>query len=120
MKLYQKLALITAILGLVALVPIVVGFAYVNSLIGFPILGLFVGGVLLHVFLLIIVNLASLYITFKVKNTKIGGILLIVCGVIILITTTYLGIPAFILFASAGIFAIRDKTSVTNLTQTNI
>jgi hypothetical protein len=31
---YRKLTLITAILGLVILVPIIVGYAYVNSLIG--------------------------------------------------------------------------------------
>jgi hypothetical protein len=119
-KLYQKLALLTAILGLVLLVPIVVGFAYVNSLIGIPILGLFVGGLMLHVILLITVNLASLYITFKVKNIKIAGILLIICGVIILATATYLGIPAFVLFSIAGFFAIRDKTSVTNLPPKNV
>jgi len=58
---YQKLTLITAILGLFILVPIIVGYAYVNSLIGFPVLGLFLGGLLLHVFLLIIVNVVSLY-----------------------------------------------------------
>lgn len=119
MKLYQKLALLTAILGLVLLVPIVIGFAYVNSIIGIPILGLFLGGALLHVFLLIAVNLASLYIAFRVRNMKLGGILLIVCGVIILATTTYLGVPAFVLFSIAGISAIRENTSVTNLTQKN-
>jgi hypothetical protein len=118
-KLYQKLALLTAILGLVSLVPIVVGFAYINSLIGIPILGLFVGGALLHVILIIGVNVATLYVAFAVKNMKIGGILLIVCGVIILATITYLGIPAFVLFSIAGILAIREKTSVTNLTQKN-
>jgi len=47
---YRKLTLITAILGLVILVPIIVGYAYVNSLIGFPILGLFLGGLLLYVY----------------------------------------------------------------------
>jgi hypothetical protein len=118
-KLYQKLVLLTAILGLVLLVPIVAGFAYVNNIIGIPILGLFLGGALLHVFLLIAVNLASLYIAFGVKNTKISGILFIACGVIVLATTTYLGIPAFVLFSIAGISAIKEKSSVTNLTQKN-
>jgi hypothetical protein len=116
-KLYQKLALLTAILGLVVLVPIIIGFAYVNSLIGFPILGLFLGGVLLHVFLLIAVNAASLYIAFRVNNTKIGGILLIVCGVTILATSTFFGIPAFVLFCIAGILAIRDKPPFSSLIQ---
>ena len=36
MKGYQKLTPITAILGLVVLVPIIVGYVYFNSLIGFP------------------------------------------------------------------------------------
>ena len=84
MKGYQKLTLITAILGLVVLVPIVIGYVYFNSLIGFPILGLFLGGILLHVFVLLLVNATSLFVTFRIKNTKIVGILLIVCGVVIL------------------------------------
>ena len=84
MKGYQKLTLITAILGLVVLVPIIVGYVYFNSLIGFPILGLFLGGILLHVFVLLLVNAASLYVAFRIKNTKMAGILLIVCGVVTL------------------------------------
>ncbi len=109
MKGYQKLTLITAILGLVVLVPIIVGYVYVNSLIGLPILGLFLGGLLLYVFLLLIVNIASLYIAFRIKNTKITGILLIVCGVVILASTTYFGIPSFVLFCIAGVLALREK-----------
>ena len=65
MKGYQKLTLITAILGLVVLVPIIVGYVYFNSLIGFPILGLFLGGILLHVFVLLLVNAANLYVAFR-------------------------------------------------------
>jgi hypothetical protein len=85
---YQKLTLITAILGLVVLVPIIVGYVYFNSLIGFPILGLFLGGILLHVFVLLLVNAASLYVAFRIENTKMAGILLIVCGVVILAAAT--------------------------------
>ena len=109
MKGYQKLALITAILGLVILVPIIVGYVYVNSLIGLPVLGLFLGGLLLHVFLLIIVNVASLYIAFRIKNTRVAGILLIVCGVVVVASTTVVGIPSFILFCIAGVLALREK-----------
>ena len=61
--------------------PVIVGYVYFNSLIGFPILGLFLGGILLHVFVLLLVNAASLYVAFRIKNTKTAGILLIVCGV---------------------------------------
>ena len=109
MKGYQKLTLITAILGLVVLVPIVVGYVYFNSLIGFPILGLFLGGILLHVFVLLLVNAASLYVAFRIKNTKVVGILLVVCGVIILAAATYLGIPSFVLFCVAGVLALKEK-----------
>jgi hypothetical protein len=112
---YRKLTLITAMLGLVILVPFVVGYAYVNSLIGLPILGLFLGWLLLYVFLLLIVNIASLYIAFRIKNTKIAGILLIVCGVVILASTNYFGIPSFVLFCIAGVLALRDKPTFSNL-----
>ena len=112
---YRKLTLITAMLGLVILVPFVVGYAYVNSLIGLPILGLFLGWLLLYVFLLLIVNIASLYIAFRIKNTKIVGILLIVCGVVILASTNYFGIPSFVLFCIAGVLALREKPTYSNL-----
>ena len=115
MKGYRKLTLITAILGLVILVPFIVGYAYVNSLIGLPILGLFLGWLLLYVFLLLIVNIASLYIAFRIKNTKIAGILLIVCGVVILASTNYFGIPSFVLFCIAGVLALREKPTFSNL-----
>jgi hypothetical protein len=106
---YRKLTLITAMLGLVILVPFVVGYAYINSLIGLPILGLFLGWLLLYVFLLLIVNIASLYIAFKIKDMKIAGILLMVCGVVILASINYFGIPSFVLFCIAGVLALREK-----------
>jgi hypothetical protein len=112
---YQKLTLITAILGLVVLVPIIIGYVYVNSLIGFPILGIFLGGILLHVFVLIIVNAASIYVAFRVKNTKMTGILLIVCAVVILAAATYFGIPSFVLFCIAGVLALKEKRTFSGL-----
>lgn len=84
MKSYQKLTLITAILGFAILVPVLVLYAYVNRLIGFPILGFFLGGLILYVFLLIGVNADSLYAAFQVKNTKVVGILLFACGAVVL------------------------------------
>jgi hypothetical protein len=117
LKGYQKLTLITAILGLVILVPIIVGYVYINNLIGFPVLGFFLGGVLLHVFLLIIVNASSLYVAFRIKNTKIAGLLLIVCGVVILASATFLGIPSFVLFCIGGVLALREKPTLSRLFQ---
>jgi hypothetical protein len=112
---YQKLTLITAILGFIVLVPIIVGYVYFNSLIGFPILGLFLGGILLHVFVLLLVNAASLYAAFRIKNTRMGGILLIVCGVVMLAAGTYFGIPSFVLFCIAGLLALKDNQMSSSL-----
>ena len=117
MKDYQNLTLITAILGLVVLVPIIVGYVYFNSLIGFPILGLFLGGILLHVFVLLLVNAASLYVAFRIENTKIADILLIVCGVVILAAATYFGIPSFVLFCISGVLALKEKKTFSALIQ---
>jgi hypothetical protein len=88
---YQKLTMITAILGLVVLVPIIVGYVYFNSLIGFPILGLFLGGILLHVFVLLIVN------------------------AVILAAATYFGIPSSVLFCIAGVLALKEKQTFSAL-----
>ncbi|HVD36492.1 MAG TPA: hypothetical protein VNB68_03740 [Nitrososphaeraceae archaeon] len=117
MKGYQKLTLITAILGLVALAPIIVGYVYFNSLIGFPILGLFLGGILLHVFVLLLVNAAGLYVAFRTKNTKMAGILLIVCVVVVLAAATYFGIPSFVLFCIAGVLALKEKQTFSTVIQ---
>lgn len=113
MKTYKKLALITAILGLIVLVTIIAGFAYVNSLIGFPILGFLIGGFLLQVFLLLVINVGSLFVTFKIKNPKLAGILLILCGGAILALASFLGIPSFVLFCASGVLAFREKADIT-------
>jgi hypothetical protein len=65
-----------AILGLVVLVPIIIGYVYINSLIGFPILGIFLGGILLHVFALLLVNAASIYVAFRIKKYENGRYLI--------------------------------------------
>ena len=109
MQVFQKISLITSILGLILLVPIIIIYGYANSVIGIPILGLFLGGLILHVFLLIIVNLASLYVAFKMKNKKIVGIVLIVCGIVIFAIANLPGIPGCILFSIAGILALNES-----------
>ena len=113
MKGFQKITLVTSILGLVILVPVIVVYGYANSLIGIPILGIVLGGLILHVILLIIVNLASLYVAFKMKNKKIVGILLIACGIVILAIANFLGIPGCILFIIAGILALKESRLLT-------
>jgi hypothetical protein len=44
-KLFQKLTLITAILGLIIPLLGVVAYVFINSIIGIPVLALFMGGV---------------------------------------------------------------------------
>ena len=89
MKTYQKLTLITVILGLI--IPLFGLFLYffVNSLIGIPILGLVFGSALLVAVLIIAVNIAGLIAAFKVKNPKIAGMLLIGCGVVTVSCCSY-------------------------------
>jgi NADH:ubiquinone oxidoreductase subunit 2 (subunit N) len=66
-KIYQKLTLITAILGLV--VPLLAVFAYVfvNSLTGIPILALFLGTAVLIAVIIIATNVAAIVVAFYIK-----------------------------------------------------
>jgi len=59
----------------------------------------------------------SVYIAFRIKNRKIAGILLIVCGVVILASATFLGIPSFVFFCTAGVLALREKPTYSSLIQ---
>jgi hypothetical protein len=110
---FQKITFVASILGLAVLLPVIVVYTYINGLIGIPILGLFLGGLILHVVLLIIVNLAGLYVAFKMKNKKVTGILLIICGVVILAIANFFGIPECILFSIAGVLALKAKVFAT-------
>ena len=111
MKTYQKLTLITVILGLI--IPLFGLFLYffVNSLIGIPILGLVFGGALLVAILIIAVNIAGLIAAFKIKNPKTAGLLLIGCGVVLFLVVHVLAIPGLVLFVIAGIMALRERNS---------
>ena len=86
MKLYQKLTLITAILGLV--VPLLGVFAYVfiNSLTGIPILALFLGTTVLIAVVIIAINIAAIVVAFYIKNTKLVGMILFSCGIVLFLT----------------------------------
>jgi hypothetical protein len=111
MKNYQKLTLITVILGLV--IPLFGIFLYffVNSLIGIPVLGLVFGGALLIAILIIAINIAGLISAFKIKNPKIAGILLIGCGVVLFFVVQFFAIPGLVLFVVAGIMALRERNA---------
>lgn len=77
MKGYQKLTIITAILGLI--IPFIGLLLYflINSVVGITILALFVGWGLLIAIAIIAINVGAIVAAFKVKNNKIvGGILI--------------------------------------------
>ena len=109
MKLYQKLTLITAVLGLV--VPLLGVFAYVfiNSLTGIPILALFLGTAVLIAVVIIAINIAAIVVAFYIKNTKLVGIILISCGIVLFLTVQIWGIPGLALYIVSGMIALREK-----------
>lgn len=109
MRSYQKLTLVTVILGLI--IPLFGLFLYffVNNLIGIPILGLVFGGALLVGILIIAINIAGLVSAFKIKNTKIAGIVLIGCGVALFLVVQFFAIPGLVLFVISGLLALREK-----------
>ncbi|MDR4512487.1 MAG: hypothetical protein MRJ93_12375 [Nitrososphaeraceae archaeon] len=111
MKLYKKLTIINASLGLTIAIIFLSSYFLVNSFIGIPILGLFLGNVLVHVLIILAINIAGLVVIFYIKNEQFIGLSLIGCGVLILFSLTYIGIPSFILFIIAGILALRGKNN---------
>jgi hypothetical protein len=120
MKGYQKLTIITAILGLI--IPFIGLFLYflINSFIGIPILALFVGWALLIAIAIIAINIGAIVAAFKVKNTKIVGGILIACGVLLFALIQWLALPALVLFIIAGILAFRQKNTLSNLKSDNL
>jgi hypothetical protein len=109
MRLFQKLTLVTAILGLVIPLLGVVAYVFINSIIGIPVLALFLGGIMLIAVLIIAINAAALFVAFYLKNTKIVGIILISCGAILLVTVQLWGLPGLALYIVSGILALREK-----------
>ncbi len=120
MKGYQKLTIITAILGLI--IPFIGLFLYflINSFIGIPILALFVGWALLIAIAIIAINIGAIVAAFKLKNTKIVGGILIACGVLLFVLVQWLAIPALVLFVIAGILAFRQKNTLSNIKSDNL
>jgi hypothetical protein len=108
-KLFQKLTLITAILGLIIPLLGVVAYVFINSIIGIPVLALFLGGIMLIAVLIIAINGAALFVAFYLKNTKIVGIILISCGAILLVTVQLWGLPGLVLYIVSGLLALREK-----------
>jgi hypothetical protein len=112
MKLYKKLTLINTILGITVCIIILLIYFFINSLIGIPLLGLFLGGTILHVLILLFINIAGIVAIFYIKNIRIMGIALIIYGTLVLASATFFGIPGFVLFVIAGILALKEKQVV--------
>ena len=112
MKLYKKLTIINTILGITVCIIILLIYFFINSLIVIPLLGLFLGGIILHVFIVLFINLAGIVSIFYIKKIRIVGIALIIYGTLVLATATFFGIPGFILFVIAGIIALKEKQVV--------
>lgn len=119
MKGYQKLTIITAILGLV--IPFIGLFLYflINSFVGIPILALFVGWALLIAVAIIAINVGAVIAAFKIKNPKIVGAILIACGVMLFALIQWFAVLALALFVIAGILAFREKNTLSNLKSDN-
>ena len=119
MKGYQKLTIITAILGLV--IPFIGLFLYflINSFVGIPILALFVGWALLIAVAIIAINVGAVIAAFKIKNPKIVGAILIACGVMLFALIQWFAVLALALFVIAGILAFREKNTLSNLKNDN-
>lgn len=114
MRKYQKLTLVTAILG--SIIPVFGLFLYffVNSFIGIPILALVLGSALIGAFITIAINIGAIVAAFKIKNTKIAGVALMGCGGALFLVLHFFAIPGMILFAIAGFLALREKNLSVN------
>lgn len=120
MKGYQKLTIITAILGLI--IPFIGLLLYflINSFFGIPILALFVGWALLIAIAIIGINVGAIITAFKIKNNRIVGGILIACGVMLFALIQWFAVPALALFVIAGILAFREKNPISSLKSDNL
>lgn len=115
MKNYQKLTIITAILGLIIPLIGIALYMIINSFVGIPILALFVGSALLIAVGIIAINVGAIVGAFKIKNKKLLGGILIACGILLFALIQWFAVPALILFVIAGIMALKDKDQITNV-----
>lgn len=112
MKLYQKLTLITAVLGLIIPLVGVVAYVFINSLIGIPVLALFLGGAVVIAVIIIAINAVAIFVAFYVENTRVVGIILICCGGVLLVTVQLWGLPGLVLYIAWGILTFREKPTI--------
>jgi hypothetical protein len=109
MKLYQKITLITTILSLIVPFSVIFVYFFIDSLMEIPILGVFLADAVLISVEIIAIKLIGLFIVFCIKNTKVVGLALILCGVILILTIQLWGIPGFVVYIISGIMALKEK-----------
>ena len=109
MKLYQKLTLITTILSLIVPLSVIFAYFFIDSLMEIPILGVLIVDALLISVEITVIKLSGLFIVFYIKNTKVVGLALISCGVILILTIQIWGFPGFVLYIVSGIMALREN-----------
>jgi hypothetical protein len=74
-----------------------------------PILGVFIADAVLISVKIISTKLTGLFIVFFIKNAKVVGLALILCGVILILTVQLWGIPGFVVYIISGIMALREN-----------
>ena len=109
MQLYQKITLVTTILSLIVPLLVIYAYFFIDPLIGIPVFGFLLADMVLISVEIIAIKLAGLFIIFYIKNTKVVGIALILCGVILILTIQLWGIPGFVLYIISGIMALREN-----------
>ena len=115
MKLYQKITLITTILSLIVPLSVIFVYFFIDSLMEIPILGVFLANAVLISVEIIAIKLAGLFIVFCIKNTKVVGLALILCGVILILTIQSLGYSRICIVYSIRDNGIKRKTPLTIL-----
>ena len=116
MRNYQKLTLVTAILG--SVIPVFGLFLYffVNSIIGIPLLALVLGSALIGAFITIAINIGAIVAAFKIKNTKIAGVSLMACGGALFLGTAFFCNSWTDSFCNSGVLGFKGK----NLSKKNM
>ena len=109
MKLYQKITLITTILSLIVPLSVIFVYFFIDCLMEIPILAVFLADAVLISVEIIAIKLIGLFIVFCIKNTKVVGLALILCGVILILTIQLWGIPGFVVYIVSGIMALKEK-----------
>jgi hypothetical protein len=107
--LYKKITLITTILSLIVPLFVIIVYFFIDSLMEIPLIVVFIAGAVFISVKIIAIKLAGLFIVFCIKNTKVVGLALISCGVILILTIQLWGIPGFVLYIISGIMALREK-----------